>query len=154
MNAQETQLAKELERFIDELKLTHFKGREFTPYWDRAKNGVKNTVPPRQHWANIVKPLQMLNTLRTQCGSPIYLTSTYRSPKYNAQLAGAADQSRHLVFNAIDFYSEQFTPRQLHAALKKMRDGGMFKGGLGLYKTFVHIDTRGYNADWKGQGVA
>lgn len=25
----------------------------------------------------------------------------------------------------------------------------VFKGGLGLYRSFVHLDTRGYNATWR-----
>jgi hypothetical protein len=29
-----------------------------------------------------------------------------------------------------------------------MRREGIFKGGLGKYKTFVHVDVRGKNADW------
>ena len=33
-------------------------------------------------------------------------------------------------------------------ALKLWRDQGRFQGGIGLYPTFVHVDTRGTNADW------
>jgi len=34
------------------------------------------------------------------------------------------------------------------AEAKKMREEGLFRGGLGLYKTFIHLDTRGRNATW------
>lgn len=154
MTNAEKLLAIELEIYIDSHGLRYFRGKEFTPYWDRSRNGVKNSPPQRALWGNIMPTLKILNSLRASAASPIYLTSTYRSPAYNAQLEGAATQSQHMRFSAIDFYSEEKTPRQLWQALKQMRDGGLFKGGLGLYKTFVHIDTRGHNADWKGQGVA
>ena len=26
----------------------------------------------------------------------------------------------------------------------------LFQGGIGLYKTFIHLDTRGYNNTWRG----
>jgi hypothetical protein len=29
-----------------------------------------------------------------------------------------------------------------------MRKEGVFKGGVGRYPGFTHIDTRGSNADW------
>ena len=31
-----------------------------------------------------------------------------------------------------------------------MRADKLFQGGIGLYANFVHIDTRGWNADWTG----
>ena len=29
--------------------------------------------------------------------------------------------------------------------LKELRDAGLFEGGIGVYPTFVHVDTRGEN---------
>ena len=29
-----------------------------------------------------------------------------------------------------------------------MRSEGIFKGGIGRHKTFIHLDVRGSNADW------
>jgi len=31
---------------------------------------------------------------------------------------------------------------------RKMRTEGLFKGGVGSYSSFTHVDTRGQNADW------
>lgn len=153
MNADERKLADTLEHFIDGLNLRYFKGREFTPYWDRTRNGIKNTVPPASLWPNIVPTLQVLNLLRTRLGTPLYLNSTYRSSAYNRAVGGVGD-SMHSQFRAIDFSSDHVSPRRLHQYLMELRRNGIFKGGLGLYQTFVHIDTRGRNADWKGSGVA
>lgn len=152
MNAEETKLAKNLEAFIDGHNFQYFKGKEFTWYWDRVRNGQKNTVPPAALWPNIIPTLAILNFLRSRIGHPIIMTSTYRSPAYNKAIDGAT-QSFHTKFQAIDFQCAEVTPRKLHSLLTELRSHGMFKGGLGLYQTFVHVDTRGYNADWKGSGV-
>ena len=36
---------------------------------------------------------------------------------------------------------------------EKLKEGKTKKGGVGLYRSFVHYDTRGWNARWKGKGV-
>ena len=33
------------------------------------------------------------------------------------------------------------------------KEGKIKKGGVGLYRYFVHYDVRGFNARWKGKGV-
>ena len=35
----------------------------------------------------------------------------------------------------------------------QIKEGKIKKGGVGLYRSFVHYDTRGWNARWKGKGV-
>lgn len=126
----------------------HFKADEFTSYFETERRGVKNSPPPRDMWHAIVPTLRIVDELRHATGRPIVIISSYRSPAYNARIDGAATKSYHMKFQALDIVMSGFTPRQVHAQLKKWRDEGKFKGGLGLYSTFVHIDTRGYNADW------
>jgi hypothetical protein len=164
--------AKQLEQFIDGLELRYFKGRELTPLWDRtrtaqrARHGlvkagetVTNGVPPRRLWANIVEPLVVLDEIRHQCQNALYLTSTYRSPRYNAAVGGAPN-SNHMQFAAIDFHAvgQRVSPRTLAQLARGMR-GKKFKnpetntwftfvGGIGLYASFVHIDARRDQADW------
>ena len=83
------------------------------------------------------------------------LTSVYRSPKYNAAIDGSATKSQHLEFRAADFsVPGKGNPKAWASKLREMRAAGVFSGGIGLYKTFVHVDVRGANADWKGKGVA
>ena len=55
-----------------------------------------------------------------------------------------------MAFRAIDFMVEgNSRPTDWARALRSMRDDeGLFKGGVGLYASFVHLDTRGTNADW------
>jgi uncharacterized protein YcbK (DUF882 family) len=145
-----------LEEFIDSLGLRHFKGKEFTPYWSRVRNGVKNSEPPRELWENIIPTLVVLDELRERTGKPISLLSTYRNPNYN-RVVGGATQSHHKNFNAIDF-TGGLAPSEYARILKGMRNERFvnpltgkkftFLGGVGKYPGFTHLDTRGHNADW------
>jgi uncharacterized protein YcbK (DUF882 family) len=158
--------AVDLEEFIDGLGLRHFRGSELTPYWHRIRerNGVdvRNNIPPEALWHNIVPTLIVLDEIREQLGTPVELLSTYRSPAYNKAVGGEPN-SFHMRFQAIDFTSEHHGGiRYIHQLAKSMR-GKLFRlpgnegnfryqGGIGLYVTsnFVHIDCRGYEANWTG----
>lgn len=148
-----------LEGFIDSAKFRWFRGRELTHYWQSTRNGKKNSVPPVELWPNVLRPLAVLDELREFLGYEIVITSSYRSRTYNAAVGGASG-SHHLHFRALDFVGRHETPAKWHQALAGMRGdmfGGSngvprfrFHGGLGIYKTFVHLDTRGTDADWEG----
>lgn len=147
-----------LEAYIDSLGLRFFKGSELTPYWSRRNKGGTNGIPHPYLWPNIVESLVVLDELRFRLASPIEIISSYRTPGYNRGLPGAAQFSQHLVFNALDFKTENVTPAEATAALKALRGTWLanpdtktaftFRGGIGKYQTFVHLDTRGQNADW------
>lgn len=150
-------IEKQLENFIDGLGLANFRGSEFTPYWSRVRNGVRNSIPPRNLWPNIVPTLVVLQRFRDDIGTAVNLTSTYRSPDYNDAIGGAPG-SLHLQFRAIDFVCNRGTANQWADTLKSYRgdtflnphtgDNFVFRGGIGEYNSFVHIDTRGYDATW------
>lgn len=154
MNTQTTKL----EAFIDQIGLKHFKGHELSYYWDAVRGGVKNHIPDEKLWSNIVKTLIVADRLREITGSPLRITSSYRSPEYNAQIAGAASGSWHMKFNALDLIPAQCSPDELWHAAVKLRDSKIaiphtdesfiWSGGIGRYPKFVHIDTRGYDANW------
>jgi N-acetylmuramoyl-L-alanine amidase len=153
--------AARLERFIDDLGLRFFSGSEFTPYWSRVRNGVRNSVPPENLWRNIVPTLVVLDRFRAEIGSPVDLLSTYRSEAYNNAIGGARE-SQHTRFRAIDFTCRRGTPTQWAQILRGYRgdtftnpltgDTFKFHGGIGVYPSrfFVHLDTRGTDADWSG----
>lgn len=146
-----------LEAYIDSLGLRHFKGSELTPYWSRRNKGGSNSMPHPHLWPNAAETLVVLDELRHRLNRPITITSSYRSPNYNKGVSGA-QFSQHLVFNAFDFKTKDLTPGEVVAALKALRgtwfvntdteQAFQFKGGIGKYQTFVHLDTRGHNADW------
>lgn len=126
----------------------HFDADEFTGYFHVERRGVQNSEPPRELWPNIVPTLRIVDELREHFGRSIVIISSYRSPQYNARIDGAAVKSFHMKFMALDITVAGKTPREVHSVLQNWRSKGRFKGGLGLYSTFVHVDTRGYNADW------
>jgi lysozyme family protein len=125
--------------------LTHFKASEFL----MMGGGGDNSLPPRELWPNVVPLAKVLDALRTKLGSAMVLTSVYRNEAHNAAVGGVQG-SQHSRFCAADFQAATGNPQQWATALRQMREGNMFQGGIGLYKSFVHIDTRGWNADWTG----
>ena len=136
------------EEYFDTLGIKHFTADEFTSYFHVHRRGVTNSEPARELWGNIVPTLRIVDELRGLFGVPIVILSSYRSPAYNAAIGDAAPKSYHMRFQALDIAVAGKTPRQVFAVLDGWRDAGKFKGGLGLYSTFVHVDTRGYNATW------
>jgi len=134
--------------FITGLRLRHFSAKELTSYAERVKAGVQNSLPPEALWGNIVVPLFVLDCLRESIGRPIKIVSSYRSERYNSILPGAARNSQHLRNCAIDFQVIGQRPATAFDRLRTMRDAKVFAGGLGLYRTFVHIDNRGRCATW------
>lgn len=107
-----------------------------------------NHAPPRATWTNIALTVQVLDELRELLGAAITISSAYRSLAYNKAIAGAG-ASQHMEFNALDFIVRSSAgPADWAGTLKTMRANNLFKGGVGVYATFVHLDTRGVNADW------
>jgi len=136
------------EEYFAALGIRHFTAKEFTEYFHVHRRGVTNHEPPREMWGNIVATLKIVDNLRELWGRPIVILSSYRSPAYNAAIGDAAPKSMHMQFRALDIAVSGKTPHQVFSQLMTWRDSGKFKGGLGLYNTFVHIDTRGNNATW------
>jgi len=136
---------EQFQRELDKRKIRYFNANEV---FYKGASDVKlklNTEPPKELWNNIWKTIEVADRARHKLGKPLRIASAYRSPKYNKAIGGAS-KSHHVRFNALDLRTS--SPVTLHKILKEMRARGEFKGGLGLYKTFVHVDTRGTNADW------
>ncbi|GAA0774997.1 peptidase M15A [Roseibium denhamense] len=112
-----------------------------------------NTDPPAKLWPNVIPLAKALQAFREAAGAPVKLTNVYRSEAYNKTLPGAAKSSQHLTFKAADIMCSSGTPRDWQKILIDLRSSGVFTGGIGLYRTFVHIDVRGTPANWKGKGV-
>lgn len=148
--------AKDLDDFIDRFEFEHFKGSELSSYASRQRGGVKNSLPHESLWSNIIPTLVVANELRKKVG-PIEITSAYRSPAYNSAVGGEPG-SFHMKFMALDLIPKDVNPVTLAREAKKLRGktfkipksniSFVFKGGIGAYKTFVHIDCRDYEANW------
>jgi hypothetical protein len=138
--------------YIESLALDHFKPAEFLEMGQQNVSGDckgKNTYPPRDLWRNIGPTARVLDELRKALGAPIRTLSVYRSPAYNACIRDAAPNSPHMKFMAVDFScSDGKSPVHWARQLKAIRDAGVFRGGIGVYETFVHVDTRGTNVEF------
>lgn len=92
-----------------------------------------------------------LQTLRDFFNAPIFITSAYRTPQYNARVGGVKN-SYHLYDKdafAVDIMVQGVETPLVKIALEGLiRIGAIQEGGIGLYKNFVHYDNRGYRARW------
>ena len=96
-----------------------------------------------------------LEPLRAKFGTA-YVLSGYRHRAYNDQIGGAR-HSQHIYEDtfesvAADMRFAKGTPALWAAEAKKLRTKHGGKGGIGVYPRsgFVHIDNRGWKADWTG----
>lgn len=127
----------------------HFEWHEFLVKGGNNTTSGLNTDPPRALWGNILQVARILDRFRDEIEHTVVLTSVYRSPAYNATLPGAAKSSQHMQFKAVDFkVVGAGTPRDWAKIIRSYRSQKMFEGGVGVYETFVHVDTRGFNVDW------
>jgi hypothetical protein len=111
---------------------------------------VRNTPPPRSMWKNIVPTLRVADRVAYELRAPLdEVVSVYRSPRYNATCPGAKRESMHTKNLAVDIKFKA-SPSSVAAVAEKLRKKGYFRGGIGRYSGFTHIDTRGENVDWHG----
>ena len=114
----------------------------------RSKGSVWNNLPDRDAWRNMGRTLKVADRLGAQLGMPVAeITSAYRSPAYNRYCPGAKSNSWHLRNFALDLKYQTSTSRVVGVA-RRLREQGYFRGGVGRYPNFTHIDTRGNNVDW------
>lgn len=84
--------------------------------------------------------IDKLQILRNIFGKPIIVTSGYRCEKYNKKVGGYI-RSNHMTGHAADI--KPYNQKDL-AYLRELADKVFYKGGLGKYKTFIHVDTKHY----------
>ena len=110
-----------------EVKLSeHFKVREFA-----CKDGtdpvfVSDTL------------VGILEAIRLHFDAPVYINSAYRTPQHNAK-EGGVKTSQHTYGLAADIRVDGHTPAEVYAVADSMLGE---HGGVGIYDTFVHVDTR------------
>jgi uncharacterized protein YcbK (DUF882 family) len=83
-----------------------------------------------------------LELIREHYGKPVHINSGYRCPDHN-RACGGAMRSQHMAGQAADFWIKGVRPADVWFDLNQNHEGG-----LGKYKTFTHIDVRGYRARW------
>ncbi len=84
-----------------------------------------------------------LQRIRERFGKPVYINSGYRCPEHNRAVDNASRTSKHLQGMAADITVEGIAPLEV----AKFAESIGVKG-IGLYDTFVHIDTRQTKGFW------
>lgn len=134
--------------YLESLELRYISNTEVFSAHRRRRNGVHNTLPPEEMWDRIAPALKLADELRNRLGVKLsYIASAYRCADYNEQCPGTAKFSQHMENRALDLVFD-CPPRDAFTEARKMRDEGKFRGGLGLYPSFIHLDTRGKDATW------
>lgn len=128
-----------LQSYLTEHDIKHFSAAEINPVGRKAKD-VELQEAPKDLWPNAIYTLKVLEWLRGQWGEAIVVNSGYRDPAYNKAVGGEND-STHMLFMAFDISMRTRTPKEIAQRLEKHPDAN--KLGIGIYKTFVHVDCRG-----------
>ncbi len=134
-------------RYIDSLKLRTIRTEDVVAVHARQRGGVWNQLPPRQWWPRMGYTLRVVERVALEMNEPVTdIVSAYRSPAYNARCGGKRG-SWHQANLALDVRLVS-RPSRVTAVTRSLRDQGMFKGGVGSYRNFTHIDARGENINW------
>ncbi len=83
-----------------------------------------------------------LQKIRDYFGKTVTINSAYRTAVHNAKVGGSP-KSQHLLGKAADIRVAGVTPAMVAQYAEYI---GM--GGIGLYDSFTHVDTRASKAKW------
>lgn len=99
------------------------------------------TPYPEQWIESRLKPLvKDLETIRSNVGRPLIITSGYRTTAYNKKIGGALF-SAHTQGLAVDFKCSNMSARDLFHIINELIIGNLIQnGGLGRYPSWVHYD--------------
>ena len=92
------------------------------------------------------KLVEVLEALRVHFGKSVRITSGYRTPSHNKK-EGGATYSQHLYGLAADIKISGIKPKDVAAYAEKLLPD---RGGIGIYKNFVHVDVRVSKTRWQG----
>lgn len=88
----------------------------------------------------------LLQKIRNHFGKPITINSAYRTVAHNKAVGGAVS-SQHIYGTAADIVVKGVAPKTVAAYVEKLMPN---KGGIGIYKNFVHVDVREKRSRWNG----
>lgn len=130
--------------------LRHFTAAELLFPGARSRSGAckgLNDLPGPRECANLLRIARAADEIRARLGSPLKVISGFRSAAYNRCIGGAS-QSLHMQGLALDLAPVSASVAELWEVARQARRDGVFFGGIGRYGSFVHVDARGYLADW------
>ena len=90
--------------------------------------------------------VNVLQKIRTHFGKAVSITSAYRTPGRNKAVGGTT-YSQHLYGKAADIKVSGVSPKKVAEYAETILKN---TGGIGIYSTFVHVDTREAKSRWNG----
>lgn len=133
--------------YIDGLRLRNITTQQVIAAHAKKRGSVWNTIPPKEMWRSIGPTLQLMDRISRELNVPVTeVLSVYRTSPYNSRCSGARN-SWHTRNYAVDVKMGA-KPSTVATMARRLRDRGHFKGGIGRYWNFTHVDTRGTNFDW------
>ena len=141
-------LATDYFRYLDSLRLKRVCPAQVLASHAKEKGSVWNSLPPKPWWKRMGYVLRVVDRIALEMNvHEVEVISAYRSPAYNSRCAGARTGSWHQANVAVDV---KFPVRasQVTRTARELRDLGLFRGGVGGYWNFTHIDARGTNVNW------
>jgi hypothetical protein len=134
--------------FLAGLRLKRITPMQVIEAHAKRRGSVWNVLPPKSMWRNMGPTLKVVDRVAAELDQPVReIVSAYRCPSYNRRCRGAKRGSWHQANVAVDV-KFQSKPSTVAAVARQLRSRGKFRGGVGRYYSFTHIDTRGRNADW------
>ena len=91
--------------------------------------------------------IDSLQALRDLIVVPIYVKSGFRCAWWNKRVGGVRN-STHVRGIAADIRCGELTPAELARFAEEVP--AFANGGIGVYKSWVHVDVRGKRARWRG----
>lgn len=88
--------------------------------------------------------VKVLERLRSVVAAPITITSGNRCYEHNLNVGGA-ERSKHLFSVAADFQVQGYGPEEIYKILDEWYPD---QYGIGLYKSWVHLDVRSNKTRW------
>lgn len=141
-------LINDYSRYLTSLKLNAISPQQVIEAHAKCKGDIWNCLPPKTWWTRMGYTLRVADRIAREMNvHEVEVISAYRCPAYNAHCAGAKSGSWHQANVAVDV-KFPVNPSKVTAAARNLRDRGLFKGGVGGYWNFTHIDTRGENVNW------
>ena len=90
--------------------------------------------------------VNLLQKIRDHFGKAVIINSAYRTEAHNKSIGGAT-YSQHKYGLAADIHINGVTPKEIAAYVETLMPSS---GGIGIYKSFVHVDVRLVKSRWNG----
>lgn len=90
--------------------------------------------------------VNLLQKIRNHFGKAVIINSAYRTEAHNKSIGGAT-YSQHKYGLAADIHINGVTPKEIAAYVETLMPTS---GGIGIYKSFVHVDVRQVKSRWNG----